>query len=247
MNTTASARKILGLLVALLPACSADVFAVGDGAPGDGSPEDALVVGPDGGDPDAGDAAEPGADASSDVVITPEAEAGPSFKRVFISSTKTQSNFGSLAAADAICQSDAASASLGGTWKAWLSTGTTSAASRLSHASVPYQLVDGTEVAANWTALVSGASLKNAIDLDEHGTYVTFNDSSQLGYTWTGTSADGSSSGETCSDWTVTETCTSTNYFGTTGTDGNVDSRWTARGTPACCTTQVFALFCFEQ
>lgn len=241
-------NTILALFSACLAACSADTFTSDDGGdPGDGGQKDALVIVPDGGadaeasDGEAGDASE-AKDGGS------EADAGPTFKRVFISSTKTQSNFGGLSAGDAICQNAASGAGLGGTWKAWLSTTTVSAASRLTHANVPYQLVDGTQIASSWNALVSGTPLKNAINLDEHGNYVTFNDSMQYGYTWTGTAADGASTTYTCSDWTISENCSvSTDYVGTVGTDGNVDLRWTSRGTPACCTVQVFALFCFEQ
>lgn len=234
----------LALVLAILPGCSADTFTSDDGGDSDGAQKDAHV-GLDGGDTDVEAAV---GDASSEKDGFLEAEAGPAFKRVFISSEKTQSNFGGLSAADSICQTAATGAGLGGSWKAWLSTTTTSAASRLTHASVPYQLVDGTTVASSWSSLVSGTPLKNAIDLDEHGIFVPFNDSSEFGFTWTGTAADGTSSSFTCSDWTVSENCSvSTGYVGTVGTDGNVDSRWTARGTPACCTVQVFALFCFEQ
>ncbi|HYX20905.1 MAG TPA: hypothetical protein VFA98_08685 [Thermoanaerobaculia bacterium] len=238
-------NTILALFSACLAACSTDTFTGDDGGdPGDGGQKDALVIVPDGG---GADAAASDGDAGESKDVGPEAEAGPAFKRVFISSTKTQSNFGGLAAGDAICQTAANGAGLGGTWKAWLSTTTTSAASRLTHANVPYQLVDGTQVASSWNALVSGAPLKNAINLDEHGNYVTFNDGSELGYTWTGTATDGSTSTETCLDWTFSDNNCSAIHFGTVGTDGYVDSRWTARGAPACCTVQVFALFCFEQ
>lgn len=236
----------LVILFACLPACSADTFALDDGGDsGDGGQKDALVIVPDGGDTDA-NASDGDAGPEKDGSV--EAEAGLSFKRVFISSIKTQSNFGGLVAGDSICQSAATGAGLGGTWKAWLSTTTTSAASRLTHASGPYQLVDGTVIASNWSSLTSGVPLKNAIYLDEHGTYVPYSETTQAGFTWTGTATDGTSTTYTCSDWTISENCSvSTNYVGTVGTDGNVDSRWTARGTPACCTVQVFALFCFEQ
>ena len=243
MNRT---NTILALFSACLAACSTDTFTGDDGGnPGDGGQKDALVIVLDGGD--AGTEASD-ADAGEAKDGVSEADAGPTFKRVFISSTKTQSNFGGLAAGDLICQTAATGAGLGGTWKAWLSTTTVSAASRLTHASVPYQLVDGTVIASNWLALTSGVPLKSAIYLDEHGTYVPFSETTQAGYTWTGTGTDGTSTTYTCSDWTISENCSmSTNYVGTVGTDGNVDSRWTMRGTPACCTVQVFALFCFEQ
>jgi hypothetical protein len=238
-------NPILALFSACLAACSTDTFTADDGGdPGDGGQKDALVIVPDGGD--AGVEASDG-DAGETKDGASEAETGPTFKRVFITSAKTQSNFGGLAAGDAICQTAANGASLGGSWKAWLSTTAVSAASRLTHANVPYELVDGTIIASNWSALTSGIPLKNAIDLDEHGNYVAYNVSTQTGFTWTGTAVDGGTSTFTCSDWTVSETCQTVNYYGTSGTDGNVDSRWTAYGTPGCCTVQVYSLFCFEQ
>ena len=190
-------------------------------------------------------------DADSDVAdaTTVEAEAGLAYKRVFITSTHFASNFGSLAAADSACGSAASDAGLGGSWKAWLSTSSVSAASRLTHASVPYQLVDGTQVALNWNALVSGPPLQNAIYADEQGNFVPYNSNQSSGLAWTGTSSDGSIvSNATCSDWTVTQDCSaSTVYKGAVGRDDQVSSSWTSWSVTACCTTQNFSLYCFEQ
>jgi hypothetical protein len=232
-------RLLIVFLGVTCAGCSPDTFV----PPDDGGSDallDSYVVGLDAGDGDSqGDSPGEAADASPDKDV---AETGPSFKRVFISSTTTESNFGSLAAADAVCGARAVAAGLGGTWKAWLSTSTTSAASRLTHASVPYQLVDGTIVASNWFSLVSG-TIKNPIGLDETGT------SKPGSGAWTGTNADGSSyNGFTCQDWTVVEDCASSmTYHGLLGVDGHVDSTWTNWGGDSCCTGAAFPFYCFEQ
>ena len=71
-----------------------------------------------------------------------------------------------LNGADAICQNLAGSAGLPGVFKAWLSDGTTSAASRLTHHDGPYRLIDSTVIAMDWADLTDGA-LAHPIDLTE--------------------------------------------------------------------------------
>ena len=124
------------------------------------------------------------------------------FKRVFVTSTTYDGNPGGLAGADAICAARAAAAGLSGTYKAWLSSSTTSAASRLTHATVPYKRTDGVTIANNWTDLTDGA-IAEPITHDEFGHEI-----SSYGVVWTGTASDGSSLGggfgsnDFCSDWT---------------------------------------------
>jgi hypothetical protein len=103
-----------------------------------------------------------------------------------------------LGSADDLCQVLADGAKLPGTYMAWLSDGTTSAASRLWHGSGPYVLVDGTVVATDWTGLTSG-TLLHGINLDEHGATVPSGT-----YAWTGTLANGTtaSAEDTCRGWT---------------------------------------------
>jgi hypothetical protein len=231
-----------------LAGCSTDTFLdPSDGEPPvlDGGGKDALVIVLDAGDAGSDGMTEGGA---SDSALPMEAETGPSFKRVFISSTATPPNFGGLTAGDNICQTAANSASLGGTWKAWLSTSTTSAASRLAHAAVPYELVDGTVVASDWNHLVSGVPLKSSIYLDENGTFVPWNSDQSTGWTWTGTNTDGTA-GTTCVDWTMAADCSiSTSLHGTAGADNDTDYEWTAYTVGiGCCSVQVFSLYCLEQ
>ena len=77
--------------------------------------------------------------------LTPSPTPAP--KRVFVTSTTYKGNLGGLAGADAKCQTRANAASLGGTWKAWLSDSTTSAASRLTQSVSGYILLNNLEQA----------------------------------------------------------------------------------------------------
>jgi hypothetical protein len=85
---------------------------------------------------------------------------------VFATSMPYPGNLGGLSGADHKCQGLAMAAGLSGTFKAWLSDGTTSAASRLTHGTLPYVLLDGTLVANDWADLTSG-SVQNMIVRDE--------------------------------------------------------------------------------
>jgi len=197
----------------------------GDAASFDGGTE----AGFDGGFSDGSAVDSSGSDGSSD--------AAPSFKRVFVTSSSYAANFGSLAAADGDCANVASGKGLGGTWKAWLSSSTSSAASRFSHSLLPYELLDGTLVAGNWTALTSG-TLAHAIDLDEN--MVVEN---SLGV-WTGTLKDGSSSGvktDTCDDWTTA----SYSWFGFYGFSNHTDSGWSLANNDNC--GAKYSLYCIEQ
>lgn len=118
--------------------------------------------------------------------------------------------FGGLAGADAKCQASADAASLGGTFMAWLSTSTTSAADRLVHAGVPYTRVDGTLIASDWADLTDGA-LSASILTTESGLPVPIV-FPEYGRAWTGTNETGVTQtgcagggfGCTCNDWQTT-------------------------------------------
>ncbi len=164
-------------------------------------------------------------------------------RRVFITSNGYQGNLGGLSGADAKCQQRAQSAGLGGTWKAWLSSSTTSASSRLSHNSGQYQMVNGTVIANNWGDLTDG-TIQHKIDRDEFGTYHDYRP------VWTNTKSNGDRyvdivNPEThCSNWTDT---LNTN-IGIVGLNVHADQRWTAFGGASC--SVVFpsiGLYCFEQ
>jgi hypothetical protein len=155
--------------------------------------------------------------------------------RVFATSTTHNGNLGGLAGADAICQARANAASLGGTWKAWLSDATTSAASRHTQSTAPYQLVGGGVVANNWTDLTNGG-IGGPIQRDENGTVLA------AGEVWTGTTTSGGSDPATCNNWTSSAAA----QFGEYGRNNTSGAGWTAAtGTRAC--NGAKRLYCFEQ
>lgn len=121
-------------------------------------------------------------------------------KRVFVTSVFYNGNLGGLAGADAKCQERAGAANLGGTWKAWLSSNTVSAASRLSRSNNPYKLLDGTIIANNWAQLIStDKTILAPIRISELRTIVN-------GYVWTNTNDIGGIRNiipeNTCFGWT---------------------------------------------
>jgi hypothetical protein len=226
-----------------LVGCSADVFVSDDGgATGDAS-SDAPGISSDSSDAGfAGDADGSAMDVGNDFDGYSQ-----SYRRVFITSGTYAANFGStgpiaLAQADSACGVAATSASLGGIWRAWLSTSTSDVASWSHPVGVPYVLVDTTTVvAADWAALTSG-TLDNPINRDEHDALVPYNGTTPpySGLTWTGTAGDGSAlSGDTCADWT------SIGSMAGVGLDTAVDSRWTNEVDVLC--SNEFALYCVEQ
>jgi hypothetical protein len=102
------------------------------------------------------DAAEATSDAGADV------DAGS--KIIFLSSALyAAGDLGGLSGADAKCRALAIAANLPDanlpdSYRAWLSTSTMWASSRLTRPTVPYVLVDGTRVADDWEALTGTAT-----------------------------------------------------------------------------------------
>jgi hypothetical protein len=146
-------------------------------------------------------------------------------------------DLGGLAGGDAKCQSLAGAAGLGGTWMAWLSDGKmVTPVTRLAHATVPYMLVGGGQIAADWTDLLDGM-IAAPIDHDETGTQLGPNAETKV---WTGTNADGSPLGPSCGGWTTTGSAA------TYGQTTSQDAKWSfVSGTP--CDNNSFHLYCFEQ
>ncbi|HRI71476.1 MAG TPA: hypothetical protein PK156_44890, partial [Polyangium sp.] len=127
-------------------------------------------------------------------------------KTVFVTSTIYKGDLGGLAGADAKCQTRAKAAGLDGEFKAWLSDSKTSAASRLTHAQVPYVRVDGSVLAKDWTEWTSG-QLRVPLQLTELGgwpTIIPHPPGCDNSLVWTNTKEDGSlvSKTRTCNDWT---------------------------------------------
>ena len=114
--------------------------------------------------------ATPTATSTGTATATATATSTPAGNLVFVTSSGFFGNLGGTAGGDTDCNNAASAAGLSGTYKAWLSTTATgdNPASSFTQSTIPYVLRDNTQVAANWTALVSG-TLDHAIDEDEHG------------------------------------------------------------------------------
>jgi hypothetical protein len=145
-----------------------------------------------------------------------------------------------LYGADQRCRMLAALAGLPnfGTYRAWLSDSTTSAADRFVHSRGRYVLVDGTVVADDWDGLVSG-SLQHAINVTEHS------EVSDGNAVWTGTLANGQRAlGTTfCTDWNESDQIFD---FGGNGLRQVAeDGTWSYFGDGGC--NSVSVLYCFEQ
>src|SRR5260221_1561522 len=205
-----------------------------------------------------GDNSADGTDASPDSPDSPPPSDSPApRKRIFTSSQTYLANMGGLAGADAKCQGLADAAKIGGTYRAWLSDSKTSAKSRLTHATVPYVLVNGTVVAADWTDLVSGA-LSHDIDMTELGT-VSPDGKSYYGFkrVWTATETSGAMydltttgvANSSCWDWTYTAEPASGEPY-TVAAIGSWDtagSKWTYYTSSTCRSPTQLSIYCVEQ
>lgn len=171
------------------------------------------------------------------------ADCSKEFRRVFVTSDLFAGNLGGVAGANTKCQKAAQGAQLSGEYRAWLSTNDSSPAMTFFRSPVPYVLVDGTPVAADWDDLVD-ESLMTGIFMTELGTEPQLNPvpcGEFLRPVWTNTSPKGTLlvAGLDCSSWT------STSGFGRTGRAGSSDIEWT-QSCEASCGIPV-ALYCFEQ
>jgi|GEM_PF-1529063 len=158
------------------------------------------------------------------------------WRRIFVTSTTYTGNLGGLSGADTSCQTRANALSLGGTWKAWLSSETVNASDRLYHDTVAYINMNSDKVADNWTDLTDG-SLDGAIQYNESGVVAS-------GQAWTGSYSSGLSYfSQDCTAWTST-----TGVTGDAGLSGIVTSStgtWSYNGTNSCNTS--LPLYCVEQ
>ncbi len=164
-------------------------------------------------------------------------------KRVFVTSSTYTGDLKTAGAgtdgfdgANKLCNSVAANASLGGTWKAWLSSSLYSpptAADRLGGTG-PWYLVDRkTLVFAGKSSMISPPA--NPIDIDENGDVVI------KGSVWTGTSSNGTAAlAQSCAAWV------NTGATALAGSTANV-AEWTAASATASadCTNK-YRLYCFE-
>ncbi len=153
--------------------------------------------------------------------------------RVFVTSALYFGDLNGFTNGDVICQQRANSASLGGTWRAWLSNNTVNAKDRITDG--VYIRMDNKPVATSLGNLTNGRLL-NPLMLNELGEST----SGQPQDVWTGTSSDGTLENlETCGDWDVSSAS------GRTGLSFMVTGAWTAATHRPC--TLTARLYCFEQ
>ncbi|MCC6601400.1 MAG: hypothetical protein IT223_12115 [Crocinitomicaceae bacterium] len=142
-------------------------------------------------------------------------------KVIFVTNSSYDSNQ-SPAQRDAACQYEAGLANLSGTFKAWVSNGGSNNVPSTS--GYLYQRSDGALIAYDWNDLVDG-TIASPINLTAG--FITYNDT-----VFTGLSASGLVTANTCSDWTST----SNSVTGTFGLTMTMNSSWTNSGSWACAT-----------
>ena len=155
---------------------------------------------------------------------------------MFVTSETYTGALGGLAGADAICQEHADDAGWPGTFKAWLSSRTTSVSERFDRDfdDAAFVRTDGVLVANNWADLTDGTLLA-AINRDE------FRDT-QGGSVWTNTGTEGNARGNNsdCNQWRTTSDRSRI------GSVSATDSLWTAFSQISTCAIQ-YRLYCFQQ
>jgi cysteine-rich repeat protein len=166
-----------------------------------------------------------------------------SFRRVFVTSELYVGGaLGGLEGADAICNEHAASAGLGGEFKAWLSSDGESPSTRFTTWEVPYVLPNDPmpELVSGWIDLVDGSPLLLPIVVTESGTPLLAGAiCSESDRVWTGTKADGLAHAQHCSGFTTS------NAIGALGAASSFMS-WTLCNPMANCATAA-RLYCFQQ
>jgi cysteine-rich repeat protein len=159
-------------------------------------------------------------------------------RRAFVSSQRYQGfKLQGLYGADQRCRMLAALANLPrfGTYRAWLSDSSTSAAARMHHSRGRYIRVDGAPIADDWDGLVSD-QLLHPLDLTE-----LWESINPYGV-WTGTLPTGEAAPDTdfCGDWLDAQA----EDLVTIGLSNQVDGGWTNFVMSGCGSES--PLYCFE-
>jgi hypothetical protein len=149
---------------------------------------------------------------------------------VFATSTKTLGNFGSVAAANAICQGRAQAVGRRGTFVAWLSANGDNALPHVVSAG-PWYLTTG-ELAVQRSQLGTDNGITHEIDRDESGNAADDE-------AWTGTRA-GAFYIYACNTWTSSSSANGGTVGNVTGNGGG----WTAHRAVGC--GNMKRLYCFQ-
>jgi hypothetical protein len=156
-------------------------------------------------------------------------------KLIFVTTTTYAGALGGLAAADAYCNSAASEHGLTGSYRAWLSSGTTDAYDRMT-GNGPYDNTAGKTVFASRAAMREAPS---ANLLDEEG-----NAPSNIAAVgaWSGSDNAGLHAGADCAGWTDATDLASAS----TGSARVGDPAWGGGDAPARCSSKA-PLLCVEQ
>lgn len=162
----------------------------------------------------------------------PDTGAAKKTLHAFVTSQTKTGNLGGVAAADQLCTSLATAASVGGTYRAWLSVSGADAIDRITSAG-PWHLVTGEIVAADKAGLTTG-KLARLVNRDEKGG--TPSDAEDR--VWTGTGPNGRYAAPDCAQWAG-------GGSGLVGEAKNDDTgSWTALVNEDC--DEVNRVYCFE-
>ena len=179
---------------------------------------------------------------------------------VFVSSTKSDAALGGPRGADMTCASLAQAVGLGGYWMSWTSDPCTSPFQRFEKSTLPYRMLDGTQVSASWDRLTmdpppSGEGYADAsINIDEAGevpaTSLECRSSSnppQGCFVWTNTNVEGRvaalANNNGCLGLTTNDSAFAPS---TAGKITSVSRGWTD-GAFWNCGIDNLRLYCFEQ
>jgi hypothetical protein len=94
---------------------------------------------------------------------------------VFVSSTRSDAALGGPRGADETCAELAEAAGLGGYWFSWTSDPCTSPFKRFEKSTLPYRMVDGSEISPSWDRMTMNPPpagmgyIGTPIDMDEYG------------------------------------------------------------------------------
>jgi hypothetical protein len=126
---------------------------------------------------------------------------------------------------------------------AWISTNLGSPSTRFTQSITSYTLIDGTQVAANWNALIDG-NLDAAINMTELGGPAPIGNTSCAGggfaTVWSATNTNGVSGGNACNNFT------SNQGSGLWGQATVTNSAWSSWCSGGVCTWNS-PIYCFQQ
>ena len=180
---------------------------------------------------------------------------------VFLSSFQSDAALRGPRGADQTCADIAEAAGLGGYWMSWTSDRCTSPLKRFEKSTIPYRMLDGTQVSSSWARMTMDppptgeGRLDNNIEIDEFGNVLSPGSAACLPTTpptgcatWTNTTFDGRVHiNNGCLGLTTNEgTAGGSVAVSAVGKTTSVGNGWSA-GSFLSCVFDSLHLYCFEQ